>query len=135
MKKNLEPRNCIKMAIKNNVPIENITISSDGYGSWSTYDEYGNLLKMGVSSVKSLHDEFKCMIKELDFSIEDALIFVTSNVAKCLEIYPKKGCICENSDADILLMDKNLEIDTVIANGIVMIEDKKIIRYGSYENI
>lgn len=135
MKKNLEPRNCIKRAIENNVPIENITISSDGYGSWSTYDEAGNLLKMGVSSVKSLHDEFKYMIKELDFNIEDALIFVTSNVAKGLEIYPKKGCISENSDADILLMDKNLEIDTVIANGKLMIENKEIIVYGSYEQI
>lgn len=135
MKKNLEPRNCIKRAIENNVPIENITISSDGYGSWSTYDEAGNLLKMGVSSVKSLHDEFKYMIKELEFDIEDALIFVTSNVAEGLEIYPKKGCISENSDADILLMDKNLEIDTVIANGKLMIENKKIIVYGSYEQI
>ncbi len=135
MKKNLEPRNCIKRAIENNVPIENITISSDGYGSWSTYDEAGNLLKMGVSSVKSLHDEFKYMIKELDFNIEDALIFITSNVAKGLEIYPKKGCISENSDADILLMDKNLEIDTVIANGKLMIENKEIIVYGSYEQI
>lgn len=135
MKKNLEPRNCIKRAIENNVPMENITISSDGYGSWSTYDEAGNLLKMGVSSVKSLHDEFKYMIKELEFNIEDALIFVTSNVAKGLEIYPKKGCISENSDADILLMDKNLEIDTVIANGKLMIENKEIIVYGSYEQI
>ena len=103
--------------------------------AWSTYDEAGNLLKMGVSSVKSLHDEFKYMIKELEFNIEDALIFVTSNVAKGLEIYPKKGCISENSDADILLMDKNLEIDTVIANGKLMIENKEIIVYGSYEQI
>ncbi len=133
MKKNLEPRNCIKRAIENNVPIENITISSDGYGSWSTYDESGNLLKMGVSSVKSLHNEFKNMIRELEFSIEDALMFVTSNVAKGLGIYPKKGCIYEDSDADILLMDKNFEIDTVIANGKIMIENKKIIVYGSYE--
>lgn len=133
MKKNLEPRNCIKRAIENNVPIENITISSDGYGSWSTYDESGNLLKIGVSSVKSLHNEFKNMIKELEFSIDDALMFVTSNVAKGLDIYPKKGCIYEGSDADILLMDKNFEIDTVIANGKIMIENKKIIVYGSYE--
>ena len=66
-------------------------------------------LKMGVSSVKSLHNEFKNMIRELEFSIEDALMFVTSNVAKGLGIYPKKGCIYEDSDADILLMDKNFE--------------------------
>lgn len=135
MKRDLEPGKCIKRSISENVPQENITISSDGYGSWSTYDEYGNLLKMGVSSVKSLHDEIKLMINDLGFSIEDALKYITSNVAKALEIYPKKGCISEGSDADIVLLDKNLDIDTVIANGNIMIENKKILKYGSYEQI
>ncbi len=135
MKRDLEPGKCIKRSISENVPQENITISSDGYGSWSTYDEYGNLLKMGVSSVKSLHDELKLMINDLGFSIEDALKYITSNVAKALEVYPKKGCINEGSDADIVLLDKNLDIDTVIANGNIMIENKKILKYGSYEQI
>ena len=131
----LTPGKCIKRALKENVPSENITISSDGYGSWSKYDEAGNLIKMGVSSVSSLHREFKDMVKELDFSVEDALTYVTSNVAKGLEVYPRKGCVQEGSDADLLLLDENLDIDTVIANGKVMIEDKEILVYGSYEQM
>ena len=114
MKDHLTPGKCIKMALEENVPTENITISSDGYGSWSKYDEAGNLIKMGVSSVSSLHKEFKNMINELGFSIEDALTYITSNVAKGLEVYPRKGYIGEGSDADLLLLDENLDIDTVI---------------------
>lgn len=135
MKDDLTPGKCIKMAEDINVPKENITISSDGYGSWSKYDEAGNLIKMGVSSVSSLHEEFKNMVEELGFTIEEALTYITSNVAKGLEVYPRKGCISEGSDADILLLDENLNIDTVIANGNLMIEDKEILVYGSYEHI
>ena len=135
MKDDLTPGKCIKKAIEDSVPRENITISSDGYGSWSKYDENGNLVKMGVSSVSSLHKEFKSMVNDLGFSIDEALTYITSNVAKGLEIYPKKGCISENSDADIILLDEELNIDTVIANGKIMIENKEVLVYGTYEHI
>ena len=60
---------------------------------------------------------------------------MTSNVAKGLEIYPRKGSIEEGADADLLLLDDNFDIDTVVANGRVMIENKEILVYGSYEQI
>ena len=135
IKEQFTPGRCIKRALEENVPSENITISSDGYGSWSKYDEAGNLVKMGVSSVSSLHNEFKDMVNGLDFTVEDALVYLTSNVAKGLEVYPRKGCVAEGSDADLLLLDENLDIDTVIANGKVMIENKEILVYGSYEQM
>lgn len=135
MRDDLTPGKSIKKAIEENVPRENMTISSDGYGSWSKYDASGNLVKMGVSSVSSLHKEFKSMVNDLDFSIEEALIYITSNVAKGLEIYPRKGCINENSDGDVLLLDEDLNIDTVIANGKIMIENKEVLVYGTYEHI
>lgn len=129
----LSPKNVIKAAKEKNIPMENITISSDGYGSWSKYDEKGNLVKIGVSSVDSLHKEFKDMVIENKFEIEDALTYITSNVAKALQLYPLKGAICEGSDADMLILDKDLEIDTVISKGKVMVEDKELIVLGTYE--
>ena len=67
--------------------------------------------------------------------MEAALVHLTSNVAKGLEVYPKKGYVAEGSDADLLLLDENLDIDTVVANGKVMIENKDILVYGSYEQM
>ncbi|MGL5755815.1 MAG: beta-aspartyl-peptidase [Paraclostridium sp.] len=129
----LSPKKVIKEAIQKEVPIENITISSDGYGSWSNYDEQGNLVKIGVSSVDALYKEFKAMVIEEKMNIEDALKYATTNVAKALDLYPKKGVLKENSDADMVLLDKNLEIDSVIARGKIMVKDKKIKIFGTYE--
>jgi len=129
----LSPKNVVKEAENKGVLSENITISSDGYGSWSKYDENGNLIKIGVSSVSSLYKEFKAMVNESEIAIDRALSYFTSNVAKALEIYPKKGCIAEGSDADMIIFNNDFCIDHVIANGRVMVEDGKVLVYGSYE--
>ena len=103
----LSPKNVVKEAENKGVLSENITISSDGYGSWSKYDENGNLIKIGVSSVSSLYKEFKAMVNESEIAIDRALSYFTSNVAKALEIYPKKGCIAEGSDADMIIFNND----------------------------
>ncbi len=71
----LSPSNVIERAEKEGVPLENITVSSDGYGSWSRYDEYGNLVKIGVSPVSSLFAELQNMVLENNFGLEKALQF------------------------------------------------------------
>jgi len=130
---NMSPSKAICKAEIEGVPLENITISSDGYGSWSNYDEYGNLAQIGASSVSSLYNEFKIMVSNLNVNIEKALQFFTINVSKSLGIYPKKGVIKENMDADLLVINENMEINTVIANGKIMFNCGKIIVKGTYE--
>lgn len=129
----MSPANAIIQAEQNNVPLENITVSSDGYGSWSNYDEYGNLKEIGVSSVSSIFNEFKYMVNKLNINIEKALMFFTVNVSKALEIYPKKGTIQEGSDADLLIVDEELKIETVIAKGTLMLHKGEILIKGTYE--
>ncbi|MEG0306454.1 MAG: beta-aspartyl-peptidase [Clostridium sp.] len=119
--------------IKNNVPIENITMSSDGNGSTSEYDSRGNIIKLGASSLNTLHLELKDMIKEEALDMSTALKVITSNVAKVLGVYPVKGYIDIHSDADIVLMDKELNIHSVIAKGRMMMENGEIIVKGSFE--
>lgn len=129
----LSPRKVIKQAKEKGIPLENISISSDGYGSFSDYDEYGNLLRIGVSSVKNLLLELEKMVKEENIKLEEALIFFTRNVAKALGLYPKKGIIREGSDADLLILNKDIKLVSVICNGKLMMNDSKIIVKGTYE--
>lgn len=131
----LTPGSVIQMAEEYNVPLENISISSDGYGSWSKYDACGNLIQIGVSEVRSIYDEFRTMVQELGFDVEKALRFSTSNVAKALNIYPQKGTISQNADADMLILDDKLEIRTVIAKGKLMMHEGELLVKGTYENI
>lgn len=122
----------IRLAKESGVPMDHVTISSDGQGSWSTYDENGKLLKIGVSSVASLHTQFALLVKEGGFAMEEILPLVTSNVADSLKL-SGKGHIKEGGDADILLLDKDLSIDTVLAKGQVMMRGKEVKVFGTYE--
>jgi len=127
------PADCIKEAIRRRVPTNHITISSDGQGSWSNYDAQGNLVEIGVSSVESIYKEFKSMVWNHGMRIEDALPFVTANVAEALGLKDKKGCVKVGADADILLLNENLGIDTVIAKGSVLMQNEEVIIKGTYE--
>lgn len=123
----------IAEAKERGVALDRITLSSDGMGSWSTYDEAGNLLKIGYSSVKTNLLELKRLVQNYGFDLAEALTFVTENTAHSLELYPKKGCVRVGSDADLLLMEEDLSLHTVIANGNVMMQDHQVIRKGTYE--
>jgi beta-aspartyl-dipeptidase (metallo-type) len=125
----------IKKAIENGVEIEHITVSSDGNGSWSVYDKKGELEKIGISALNKIHLELKDLVFKEELSLSTALKFITSNVAKILKIYPQKGVLREKSDADILVLDKNLNIDTVIAKGKTMIYQKNVVKKGLFEEI
>jgi beta-aspartyl-dipeptidase (metallo-type) len=131
--KELTPGRVIISAEELDIPLENIIISSDGYGSWSKYDEYGNMIEIGVSKVTSIYEEFKFMVQKLGFDIEKALKFITTNPAKSLNIYPKKGTIKQDSDADMILLNNDLEIKGVIANGKLMMHEGKMLVKGTYE--
>jgi len=131
--KDLSPGRVIIRAEEANVPLENITISSDGYGSWSRYDSSGNMIEIGVSGVDSLYEEFITMIRVFGFNLEKALGFFTTNVSKALNLYPQKGVIREESDADVLIINEDLEIKTVIANGRLMIHEGELLVKGTYE--
>lgn len=127
------PSRCVMKAKEQGVPLQNITFSSDGMGSWSTYDEAGNLLRIGYSAVDTVYQEIKRLVQEYKMPLEEALCFGTSNTARALEIERKKGHIAPGMDADLLLMDEDLTMNTVIAGGQVMMEDHVLLKKGTYE--
>lgn len=127
------PGDCVLEAKKRGLPLDHITFSSDGHGSWSNYAPDGSLLEIGVSGVASIYKEIKRMVKEVGMGLDEALPYLTTNPAKALNIYPQKGCIQEGADADVLLLDKDLNLHTVIAGGEVMMEEGKLLRKGTYE--
>ena len=124
----------LKMMLKNGVPEENITMTSDGNGSAPIFDSSGKLIKLGIGSLSSNHKEFHDAVFEEGIPVETALKPLTSNVADILKLDKRKGRIKEGLDADLLLLDeKDLSIDTVIAKGKVMVSEGKITVYGTFE--
>lgn len=109
------------------VCMDQVTLSSDGQGSWSKYDARGNLLQIGVSDVDTIYKQIVYLVKQKNWSMEDTLALGCRNVAKALELYPKKGVIQKGSDADLLLWDKDLNLDTVIAQGNILMKNGKLL--------
>ena len=123
----------IKTAKEEGVPMEKVTISSDGQGSWSNYDADGKLLEIGVSGVDTIYRQIIYMVKDEHMELEELLPLGTKNPAMALELYPKKGAVKEASDADLLIMNEDLSLDTVIAMGVPMMKGGKILKKGAYE--
>ena len=123
----------VKQALEAGVNIENITMSSDGNGSMPIFDEAGNNIGVGVASQISILNEFRDMLQKENIAITDAIKIITSNIAKFTKLYPRKGCLANNSDADILVLDKDLQLQHVWARGTHMVENGKPIVFGTFE--
>lgn len=130
----IQPSKALIECISEGVPTENITVSSDGNGSVPKYDNKGNIIGIGVGRIDSSYLVFKNLIQAEGLDISAALPFFTSNVAEVLEVYPRKGCIQQGSDADILVLDQDLNLDSVFAMGKEMMEKGKIIIKGTFED-
>jgi beta-aspartyl-dipeptidase (metallo-type) len=129
----LTPKEAIKKIIENKLPIEKVTMSSDSNGSIPVFDENKQLVKVMVGSTQTLYRDLREVIVEGILPIEQAIKIITENVAKILNLYPNKGCIKEKSDGDIVVLDSNLNIHSVIAKGVFMIKDKKIVKRSMFE--
>ena len=93
-----------------------ITISSDGQGSLPIYNKNGEFQGMGVGQSSCLLKEIKECVSMENIPLEIALSTITSNPADILHLN-KKGHIQEGYDADLCILDQNLNLVRVIAKG------------------
>ena len=113
---------------------ELLTISSDSNGSMPKWDEkHEHIVGMGVGDMGDLYRVIFEMVTQQGVALEKALPFITSNVARALELYPRKGCIAEGSDADLVLLDEGYQIDGMLAKGRIMMQDKQVLVKGTFE--
>lgn len=116
----------------NKVPLKNITLSSDGRGSWSTYDKMGKLDRIGHAACNTIYITIKDLINKGTLPFEEALALGTENVARALDL-KGRGIISKNGFADILILDNNLDLNSVLMNGQFMMKNKETIVKGTYE--
>ena len=104
-------------------PEGSVTISTDGNGSLPIWNEKNEMIGIGAGSISALHATIKAMVEMQNCPLEKAIKPVTENVAKALNLYPAKGVLADGADADIVLLDENLKINTVYAMGKCMLRD------------
>lgn len=130
---NLRPARLFKEIFSENNLSQRVTYSSDGQGSLPRFDEKGHFKGLGVGTCRSLLEEFRYSILSLGIPLEKALLPLTQNPARILRL-SGKGEIRPGADADILLFDRStLELHTVIAGGVLAVQDGKSLIKGIFE--
>ena len=112
-----------------------LTLSSDSNGSIPRWDEKReHIVGMDVGQIGDLYRTVRAMVTEEGVPLETALTFITKNVAQSLMLYPRKGALQVGSDADLVLLDQDLEIDGVSAKGRRMMADRELLVRGTFES-
>lgn len=125
----------LKRFLDEGLSLDNFTMTSDGQGSLPYFDENNQFIGMGVGSSKSLLVGIKEAVFKESIPLEIVLRAVTVNPAKVLKL-ENKGKIAVGKDADLCLLDKEtLDIRTVIAKGQIMVAEKEVKVWGTFEQL
>jgi beta-aspartyl-dipeptidase (metallo-type) len=134
----VKPSEAVVKLTGSGVPLEHITISSDGCGSLPNFDEKGNLVKMDSGEPKSIFNELMDLVEREKWPFEKALKPVTSNAADVLKLQ-QKGRIIVGKDADVVVLDMDMDnknrICHLAANGHLMVKNYEIIKPGTFEHL
>lgn len=129
----IKPSDAIRRCLENGVDIRNVTMSSDANGSMAVYDAEGRFVGLCVTTVETMPKEFRDLALTKDMPLETALRPVTSSPAAAIGMYPAKGCVREGSDADLIIMDKDLSILKVFAMGKLAADGGVALLKGAFE--
>lgn len=128
----IKPSEAVRLLLEAGVPEAHITMTSDAFGSLPLFDAEGNLLRLEMGLLSSLYNEMCDIVRHEKLSLTTALRTVTSNPARVLKL-GSKGRIAVGADADICLIDSQLNLRSVIAMGQWMMRDGKMLRKGTYQ--
>lgn len=111
---------------------DHLTMSSDAFGSQPKFNENGDCIGLTYCSPKYLHLTIKSLVRR-GLPLEEAIKLLTSTPAELLGKTGVKGCVAVGADADLLVLDENLDIDALFAKGQVALLDKEIVLKGRFE--
>ena len=123
----------INKLLDQDVDLAKITMSSDGKGSMPRFNDQGELIGMATGSVASLCEVLRNLVNSNVLSLSDALKPITSNPADRLGRSDHKGRIQEGADANLVILDEDLQIDQVFAKGQLMVDKGEAVVKGTFE--
>ncbi len=123
----------VRQALAAGVPLDQISLSSDSNGSMPVFDSRGRLVRLALGEIESLTQDWRRLVRE-GLPLEQALRLVTVNPARRTGLFDRKGSLASGKDADLLLLDRSLEIVAVFARGRRMVDRGKALVKGTFED-
>jgi beta-aspartyl-dipeptidase (metallo-type) len=128
----VKPSKAIVELMSAGVPLEHITMTSDGNGSLPRFDKNGELVQLDMGQPKSIFTEMIDAVTQEKLPLEKAVKVITSNVSQILK-RRSKGRVQTGFDADLVILNGDYTINDVIARGVHMVKDQKALLKGTYE--
>lgn len=117
---------------RDGVVLRHVTMSSDSYGSMPRFDIAGNCIGLTYATPDSLHKTIKGLVKR-GIALEEAIQLLTVNPAFIIGKDGIKGCIKPGADADIMILDADLGINSLFAKGKTALLDGELKMRGRFE--
>lgn len=107
-------------------------MSTDGHGSMPRFNDKGEMIGMGVCGVEGNYVEMVRLVKEYGVDLSTALRPITSSVADAL-VLPDYGHVKVGGVANVCILNQDLELETVVSRGKIMMRDKELLAKGTFE--
>ena len=112
--------------------LSHVCFSSDGNGSMPRFDAAGNFAGMGVGDPASILQAIGDCARAGDAPLEKIFAFAGANPAAWLKL-PGKGRLEKGCDADLMILDRDYRLRTLIGRGRVMMRDGEVLAKGTFE--
>jgi beta-aspartyl-dipeptidase (metallo-type) len=90
------------------------------------------VLTLCVGDIKCLFDDWRRLL-QAGLTMEDSIKVVTSNPARRAGLQRSKGRLDVGMDADLLILNRDLGIDSVLAKSRLMVDRGKVLSRGTFE--
>lgn len=114
------------------ISFDHVTLSSDAFGSQPKFDDTGKCIGLSYASPRYLHKTVQALIRR-GIPLQEALRLLTTTPAHLLGKDNLKGCIEEGADADILVLNEALEIESLFAQGKTALRKNNLLLKGRFE--
>jgi beta-aspartyl-dipeptidase (metallo-type) len=115
------------------LPPARVTISSDGGGCLPVFDVDGRVTAMDVGRPSAMADALKELLS-CGQPLERILPAFTSNPARLL-LLPRKGHLTQGSDADLVVLSGDGDVQAVMARGRWHVQNGRSLVRGVFERI
>jgi beta-aspartyl-dipeptidase (metallo-type) len=122
---------CVARFLKDGLPLSRIMASSDGNGSMPVFDKSGRLVRLTIATEKDLYRKFRDLVMKKILPLETAVRLFSTNAAEFYKL-GKKGLIEAGRDADLILCDRDLGLQSVFAKGKKLMAGGRLLVRGTF---
>jgi beta-aspartyl-dipeptidase (metallo-type) len=121
----------IRIFLDKGLPLDRLTVSSDGGGCLPVFDADGRISSMDVGDASALLETIRELSSD-GLALETILPFFTRNPAALMRL-AGKGCVATDYAADLLVLDDDLSLWGVMARGQWQRRNHEQLEHGFFE--